>query len=80
MAQPNGAQEFGEMRVCVVRTRCRFRVVLDREYGKGSVPNPFYAAVIEVEVGDLKFRCTWDAARIAHDRESVVLRRDEHVA
>ena len=68
------------MRPGVVRSGSGFRVILDRKDGKRPVPNPFHAAVIEVEVRHLKFRCTWNAALVAHDGKAVILRRDENVA
>src|SRR5690606_9489132 len=41
------------------------------------VPDPFDAAIIEVEVCHLKFWCTWNPGCVSHHREAMVLGGDE---
>jgi hypothetical protein len=62
-----------EVTLGVVGSRRGLRVVLDRENGRFAMPNPFYGAIIEVEVRHLKSIGTGYAPGIALNREPVVL-------
>src|SRR5690606_303599 len=77
---PNGFNELAEMREGIVRSRCRLRVVLHPEYRQPLVADSFDGAIIEVEVGHLKFCCTWHALRAACHGETVVLGGYQHLA
>jgi hypothetical protein len=68
------------MGVGIVRSGRRFGVILDREDGERPVPDAFHAAIIEVEVGHLKFWCTWYAGGVPDHGKAVVLGRDQDVA
>lgn len=44
------------------------------------MPQPFYRAVVQVDVSDIEFGRIANAGRIAFDCESMILRRDQHAA
>src|SRR5438876_7842317 len=64
-------QKLGEEIVAIMRSRARFRVVLDREGGQGAVAKSLDRAVIQVEVGELQVGIVEE---VGQDSEAVVLR------
>src|SRR5687767_8302357 len=66
------------MRVGVVRSRGRFRVVLHGENRKCFVPKAFHGSVVEIEVSDLEIGCAGDSFGAPLHRKTVVLRGDQH--
>ena len=73
-------EELPEVLLSVMGAGGGLGVVLHGENGVLPVPHPFHCAVIEVEVRNLKWFRARDAARIAPDREAVVLGSDKYLA
>ena len=66
------------MRVGVVRSRGRFRVVLHGKNRKCFVPKAFHGSVVEIEVSDLEIGCARYSLGASLHRKSMVLRGDQH--
>src|SRR5690606_16257680 len=68
---PDQGKEFLEMWISVMWSRGRLRVVLHGKHRKSFVANTFHSSIVEIDVGDLKFRGTGDALRPTRQGKSM---------
>ena len=78
LARTDRGQELVEMRERVVRARGSFGMILDAEHREAAMTNPLDRAVVQIYMGNLEVGRASDAAFVALDRKSVILRGNEH--
>ena len=73
MTISKGVKKPIEQRDRIMWSRCRLRMVLDREDRQRAVSQAFDRAIVEVDVRDRKVWRAFDAFRRANDGKAVVL-------